>query len=87
MYSPKMAVVSRSSDSIGVPVKPMNAALGRASRRLRARPSIRSYWVRCASSAITTMLRRSDSNGNVRLASRSGLGATELLHGREHDPA
>ena len=40
----------------GVPVRPMNLAFGNASRMSRpSRPS----WVRCASSTITTMLRRS----------------------------
>jgi hypothetical protein len=53
--------VLASSFSMGVPVKPMNDALGRASRRFRAKPSIMSYWLRCASSAMTTILRRSDS--------------------------
>ena len=41
----------------------MNEALGRASRMCRAKPSMKSYWLRCASSAMTTMLRRSDSTG------------------------
>ena len=49
--------------SIGVPVKPMNEALGKASRMWLAKPSIKSYWLRWASSAITTMLRRSESMG------------------------
>ena len=48
---------------MGVPVKPMNEALGRASRMCRAKPSMKSYWLRCASSAMTTMLRRSESTG------------------------
>ncbi len=38
----------------------MNDACGSDSRRLRASPSIKSYWLRCASSAITTMFRRSE---------------------------
>ena len=29
----------------------------------RAKPSMKSYWLRCASSAMTTMLRRSESTG------------------------
>ena len=44
-------------------VKPMNDAFGNASRMCRAKPSMKSYWLRWASSAITTMFRRSDSNG------------------------
>ena len=51
------------SNSIGVPVKPMNEACGKASRMWRAKPSMKSYWLRCASSAITTMFRRSESSG------------------------
>jgi hypothetical protein len=38
--------------SIGVPVKPMNEACGSASRMCRAKPSMKSYWLLCASSAI-----------------------------------
>lgn len=34
----------------------MNDAFGNESRRLRASPSIKSYWLRCASSAMTMML-------------------------------
>ena len=41
----------------------MNEAFGSASRMCRAKPSMKSYWLRCASSAMTTMLRRSDSTG------------------------
>ncbi len=41
----------------------MNEAFGSASRMWRAKPSMKSYWLRCASSAITTMLRRSESTG------------------------
>jgi len=41
----------------------MNDACGSESRRLRASPSIKSYWLRCASSAITTMFRRSGRSG------------------------
>ena len=41
----------------------MNEAFGSASRMCRAKPSMKSYWLRCASSAITTMLRRSESIG------------------------
>ena len=41
----------------------MNEAFGSASRMCRAKPSMKSYWLRCASSAITTMLRRSESTG------------------------
>ena len=41
----------------------MNDAFGRASRMCRAKPSMKSYWLRWASSAITTMLRRSESSG------------------------
>lgn len=33
------------------------------SRRLRASPSIESYWLRCASSPITMMLRPLDNSG------------------------
>jgi len=47
----------------GVPVKPMKEACGSASRMCRANPSMKSYWLRCASSAITTILRRSDRIG------------------------
>ena len=49
--------------SIGVPMKPMNDAFGNASRICLAKPSMKSYWLRCASSAMTTMLRRSESSG------------------------
>ncbi len=48
---------------MGVPVKPTKEALGSASRMWRAKPSMKSYWLRCASSAMTTMLVRSDSTG------------------------
>ena len=48
---------------MGVPVKPMNEAFGSASRMCRAKPSMKSYWLRCASSAMTTMFRRSESGG------------------------
>ena len=41
----------------------MNEAFGSASRMCRAKPSMKSYWLRCASSAMTTMLRRSESTG------------------------
>jgi len=44
-----------------VPVKPTKLACGSASRMWRAKPSTKSYWLRWASSAMTTMLRRSDS--------------------------
>ena len=44
-------------------MKPMNEAFGRASRMCRAKPSMKSYWLRWASSAMTTMLRRSESSG------------------------
>src|SRR5215831_10697351 len=63
MWSPKRRRVLASVFSIGVPVKPMNEAFGNASCRCRARPSMKSYWLLCASSAITTILRRSDSTG------------------------
>ena len=63
MWSPNTARVFASASSIGVPVKPMNEAFGRASRMCRANPSTKSYWLRCASSAMTTMLRRSESMG------------------------
>jgi hypothetical protein len=36
--------------------------VGSESRRLRASPSIKSYWMRCASSAMTMMLRRFDNS-------------------------
>lgn len=36
-----------SVSSLGVPVNPMNEALGAASRTCRAKPSIKSYWLRC----------------------------------------
>jgi hypothetical protein len=49
--------------SMGVPVKPMKLAFGKASRMCRARPSMRSYCERCASSAMTMMFRRGDSSG------------------------
>ena len=39
-------------------MKPTNEALGKASRTRRARPSTKPYWLRCASSAMTTMLPR-----------------------------
>ena len=48
---------------MGVPVKPMNEAFGSASRMCRAKPSMKSYWLRWASSAMTTMFRRSESSG------------------------
>ena len=41
----------------------MKDAFGSASRMCRAKPSTKSYWLRCASSAMTTMLRRSESTG------------------------
>ena len=41
----------------------MNEAFGKASRMLRAKPLMKSYWLRWASSAITTTLRRSLSRG------------------------
>ena len=41
----------------------MNEAFGSASRMWRAKPSMKSYWLRWASSAMTTMFRRSDSSG------------------------
>ena len=44
----------------GVPVKPMNAALGSALRMLSAKTS---YWLRCASSVMTMMSGRSESSG------------------------
>ena len=47
------SVVRRKPWSIGVPVKPMNVALGSAARIFAAR---RPYCVRCASSIITTTL-------------------------------
>ncbi len=47
----------------------------------RAKPSMKSYWLRWASSAMTTMLRRSEST-----ALRSPcLGRHELLDRREDD--
>ena len=63
MWSPNTARVLASCFSMGVPVKPMKEALGSASRMWAAKPSMKSYWLRWASSAITTMLRRSDSRG------------------------
>src|SRR4051794_40530634 len=45
MYSPKTARVLRSAASVGLPVNPMNAVLQGASRRLRARPSVKLDWV------------------------------------------
>ena len=57
---PKAACVERSVDSIGVPVKPKRVAFGSALSRLRASPS---YCERCASSAMTTALSRSESTG------------------------
>jgi hypothetical protein len=53
--------VFASAFSIGVPVKPTKLACGRAWRMWRAKPSMKSYWLRWASSAMTTMLRRSES--------------------------
>jgi hypothetical protein len=41
----------------------MKEAFGSESRRLRASPSIKSYWLRGASSAIAMMLRRFDNSG------------------------
>ena len=52
-----------SASSIGVPVNPINEAFGSASRIWRAKPSMKSYWLRWASSAITTIFRRSESSG------------------------
>ena len=46
-------------------MKPTNEALGSASRMCRAKPSMKSYWLRWASSAMTTMLCRSDNEGCV----------------------
>jgi hypothetical protein len=46
MYSPKTERVFLSVASMGVPVKPMNDALGSASRMWRAKPSMKSYWLR-----------------------------------------
>ena len=52
--SPKTpSVVRLKSLSMGVPVKPTNVACGMAARIFAAR---RPYWVRCASSTITTTL-------------------------------
>ena len=59
-YSPKTWIVFLSSRSSGVPVKPTKVALGSASRIQRAPPSTKPYWLRCASSAITTTLERSE---------------------------
>ena len=61
----------------------MNEAFGSASRRCRAKPSMKSYWLRCASSAMTTMLRRSESIG-YRVALLLGQ---ELLDGGEDHAA
>ena len=47
------SVVRLKSLSMGVPVKPTNVACGMAARIFAAR---RPYWVRCASSTITTTL-------------------------------
>ncbi len=63
MQSPNTARVFLSVSSMGVPVKPMNEAFGNASRRCRAKPSMKSYWLRCASSAMTMTFSRSLSNG------------------------
>jgi len=60
---PKTAVVLRSCFSIGVPVNPMKDALGSASLKFFAKPSMKSYWLRCASSAITITLRLAVSVG------------------------
>ena len=46
-----------------MPVNPINEALGSASWRFRANPSMKSYWLRCASSAMTTMFCRGDNSG------------------------
>src|SRR5450759_1793029 len=55
--------VFASAFSIGVPVKPTKLACGRASRMWRAKPSMKSYWLPWTSSAMTTMLRRSERTG------------------------
>ena len=68
---------------MGVPVKPMNEAFGRASRRCRAKPSMKSYWLRCASSAMTTMFSPvAEQRMDVAL-----LVGHELLDRREDDAA
>src|SRR3989304_4524675 len=72
MESPNTARVLASVFSMGVPVKPMNEAFGRASRMCRAKPSMKSYWLLCASSAMTTMLRRSE-------GAAAGEGAEQLV--------
>ena len=71
------------SVSIGVPVKPMNEAFGRASRMWRAKPSMKSYWLRWASSAITTTLR---SVGQLRVLVAASI-RHEFLDRREDDAA
>ena len=65
---------------MGVPVKPMRVAFGSATRDVLRRSV--SYWLRCASSAMTMMFARSESTGiSVRRP------AAELLDRREDDPA
>ena len=59
-YEPNVEIVLRSFLSMGVPVKPKKTALGRAARRFAPREP---YWLRWASSAITTTLLRSVSTG------------------------
>ncbi len=54
----------------------------RIAQMCRARPSIRSYWLRCASSAITTILRRFESSGIF-----SPFSGSELLDRGEHHAA
>ena len=58
-YSPKTFRVTLSPAISGVPVKPTKVALGSASRIHFAPPSTNPYWLRCASSAITTTFDRS----------------------------
>ncbi len=68
--------------SMGVPVNPMNDAFGRPSRRFRARPPMKSYWLRCASSADGVLALGQDRKGPPRVP--VVLGQPELLQRREH---
>ena len=52
-----------SAFSIGVPVNPINEALGNASLIFLAKPSIKSYWLLWASSAMTIIFFLSESRG------------------------
>ena len=69
-------MVFRSSKAMGVPVKPIYVALGRASRTLRALPmeilpvlaltfSSNPYWLLWASSAMTTIFFRTDNGSSI----------------------